>query len=302
MFSEPILKAFEADTGIRVDAVYDVEASKTIGLVNRLIAEKDKPLCDVFWNNEIVQTIRLAGMELLERYKSPNARDLPEAFRHPDGLWTGFAARARAIIYNRDKIAEADVPRSIRQWGEDARYSGRFAVASPLFGTTSSHAAAMLAKWGRENLQSLYAEWIDNEAAVLAGNGTVKNEVADGRYEFGLTDTDDIFSAMDDGKPVGMLFPVEGLLIPNSVALIAGAPHPEAARRLIDYILRPETEEALAHAVSGQIPLRENIARPSRVPAADEVNDIGVDWSKAARLTEEAGQLTNEFLARANRP
>lgn len=42
VFSEPILQAFESETGIRVEAVYDVEASKTIGLVNRLIAEKDR--------------------------------------------------------------------------------------------------------------------------------------------------------------------------------------------------------------------------------------------------------------------
>ena len=50
VFSEPILNGFEKAKGIKVKAVYDVEASKTAGLVNRLIAEKDRPKCDVFWN------------------------------------------------------------------------------------------------------------------------------------------------------------------------------------------------------------------------------------------------------------
>jgi iron(III) transport system substrate-binding protein len=53
--SEPILRAFQADTGIQVRAVYDVEANKTVGLTNRLIAEAQSPRADVFWNNEVVR-------------------------------------------------------------------------------------------------------------------------------------------------------------------------------------------------------------------------------------------------------
>ena len=43
VYSQPILDRFEKETGITVKAVYDVEASKTTGLVNRLIAEKSRP-------------------------------------------------------------------------------------------------------------------------------------------------------------------------------------------------------------------------------------------------------------------
>ena len=59
VFSEPILKAFERQTGIKVLDVYDSEATKTTGLVNRLIAEKNNPRADVFWNSEIGRTIVL---------------------------------------------------------------------------------------------------------------------------------------------------------------------------------------------------------------------------------------------------
>lgn len=51
VFSQPILEAFEKQTGIKVLAVYDSEATKTTGLVNRLIAEKDNARADVFWVN-----------------------------------------------------------------------------------------------------------------------------------------------------------------------------------------------------------------------------------------------------------
>ena len=53
VLSEPILEAFEKETGIKVLDVYDSEATKTTGLVNRLIAEKNNPRADVFWNSEI---------------------------------------------------------------------------------------------------------------------------------------------------------------------------------------------------------------------------------------------------------
>ena len=46
VYSEPILKGFENKTGIKVLAVYDVEAAKTVGLINRLIAEKPHPQAD----------------------------------------------------------------------------------------------------------------------------------------------------------------------------------------------------------------------------------------------------------------
>ncbi len=84
-FSEPILKAFERETGIEVRAVYDTESTKTIGLVNRIRAERNRPRCDVFWNNEILNTVRLKQEGLLQPCAPPQADDYPQEFRDPDG-------------------------------------------------------------------------------------------------------------------------------------------------------------------------------------------------------------------------
>src|SRR5580700_4973525 len=59
VYAEPIFKDFEKETGIPVRAVYDSESVKTVGLVNRLIAESANPQCDVFWNNEEFRTRQL---------------------------------------------------------------------------------------------------------------------------------------------------------------------------------------------------------------------------------------------------
>jgi ABC-type thiamine transport system substrate-binding protein len=73
VFSGPILKRFESEPGITVKALYDTEAAKTVGLVNRLIAEKERPQADVFWSSEIARTLVLKKKGVLAPYVSPQA-------------------------------------------------------------------------------------------------------------------------------------------------------------------------------------------------------------------------------------
>ena len=92
--SEKIFEQFEKDTGIKVNPVYDLEANKTTGLTNKILAEKDHPVCDVFWNNEFAQTIELQRQGALAPYVSPAASDIPDAYKDKDGYWTAFGCRA----------------------------------------------------------------------------------------------------------------------------------------------------------------------------------------------------------------
>jgi len=93
VFSQPVLEEFENKTSIKVKAVYDSEATKTTGLVNRLIAEKDSPRADVFWNSETGRTIVLKQKGILAPYNSPSATDIPSTFKDAQGYWSGFGAR-----------------------------------------------------------------------------------------------------------------------------------------------------------------------------------------------------------------
>jgi len=76
IFSEPILKDFEKETGIKVKAVYDTEETKSTGVLNRLIAEKDNPQCDVFWSGDPVRTIVLKNKGITFPYNSEVAKDI----------------------------------------------------------------------------------------------------------------------------------------------------------------------------------------------------------------------------------
>src|SRR6185503_2316756 len=113
VIARPVLDDFERTSGIHVRAEFDTEASKTVGLVNRLTLEREagNPRCDVFWNNEILHTVRLARNGLFEAYASPSAADIPPEFKDAGGLWTGFAARPRILILSTDKAMWPDEER-----------------------------------------------------------------------------------------------------------------------------------------------------------------------------------------------
>src|SRR3990172_3920079 len=97
-----VLDAYKARTGLEVSAVYDSEAGKTTGLVQRIVRESQagRPRADVFWSSELFNTILLARMGLLEAYESPQAADIPARFKDREHRWTALAVRARVLAFH----------------------------------------------------------------------------------------------------------------------------------------------------------------------------------------------------------
>jgi len=301
VYSEPILREFQARTGIDVKAVYDVEASKTTGLVNRLIAEKDRPRADVFWNSEVGRTLVLKDKGVLAPYRSASAEDIPAQFKDADGYWTGFAARARVLVYNKDLLATSDLPHSIFDLTEPA-WRGKLTMGYPLFGTTATHVAAWYAVLGAERTEAYLRGLKANAVLIVDGNAMTRDVVVGGEVPLGFTDTDDAYVAVQAGKPVGMLFPDKDglgtLMIPNTVALVGGAPHPEEARRLIDYLLSREVESNLAFSASMQIPVRAGVDKPAHVPDLGAIRAMDVGYRAIADNLERAARFSRELFAR----
>lgn len=302
-FSAPILGAFERETGTRVLAKYDVESTKTVGLTNRLIAEAGRPVADVFWNNEILNTLRLQRAGLLAPFTPPNAARIPAAYKAKDGTWYGFAARARILIVNTRLVGEADRPASILDLA-DPKWKGKGGLAKPLFGTTATHAACLFQAWGEEKARDYFRRLKANDVAILSGNKQVALEVAAGRLAFGLTDTDDAMVMLEQGAPVAIVYPdqAEGglgtLFIPNTIGLIKGGPNPEEARALAGALLSPEVEDRLAVGPSAQIPLMEGAKATPRVETPRTVRPMEVDFEAAARLWDRVCRFIAEEFAR----
>lgn len=303
IFSEPVFKEFERASGIKVKAVYDTEASKTVGLANRLLAEARHPRCDVFWNNEIIHTILLQQKGVLEPYDSPSARDIADIWKDPEHHWTGIAARARVLIFNTNLVAAGQAPTSIRDLTRP-EWKRKAALAYPLFGTTATHAAALFALWGEAEARSFFASLINNEIQVFDGNASVKDAVCRGEVPVGLTDTDDAYVAVCQGNPVAFIpldqkeDQVGTLVIPNTIALVRDGPHPAEARKLIDFLLDKKVEHMLAVSGSAQMPVRPGIPVAERALSIHSIKPMQVPWDSVAGQVQAANRILSELFVR----
>jgi iron(III) transport system substrate-binding protein len=299
VFSEPILRAYEQQSGMRVNAVYDTEETKSTGLANKLLAEKNRPQADVFWSNEPVRTLVLKRNGVLAPYKSPNAEGIPATFKDPEGYWTGFSARSRVIVYNTNLVKPDEAPKSIFDLA-DPKWKDQVAMADPRFGSTSFHVAALYAEVGDQRAEEFFRKLKTNGVKIVPGNSVVRDMVARGEVKVGLTDTDDVNVALEDKQPVAMVFPDrDGMgvpIMPNMVSLIANGPHSEAAKRLIDYLLSPEVERMLAQSEAVQIPLHSGVEGPKNIPPLSSFKPMTLDYSKAADRLEDVTKRLQPIL------
>jgi iron(III) transport system substrate-binding protein len=288
VFSEPVFRAFESESGIRVKAVFDTEETKSTGVLNRLIAEAQNPQADVFWSGDPVRPFLLIKRGLVERYVSPQAEGLPPGLRAADGSWTGIAARARVLLVNRNLVPAAETPRSIRDLA-NPRWKGKAAIANPLFGTTTMHVASLFAKWNDGDAWAFLDALKANGVRIASSNGEVKRLVVAGEVAFGLTDTDDANEARKEGAAVEVVYPdadqLGTLVMPTAVVLMAKAPHPEAGRRLVDYLLSAEAERRMAEAAA-HMPLRPGVPTPDGVRRVSDIRAMDVDYAQVAEEME----------------
>jgi iron(III) transport system substrate-binding protein len=272
VYAEPIFKQFTLATGVKVRAVYDSEAVKTVGLANRLLAERSHPQCDVFWGNEELRTRQLAAQGV---------------FRETDG-WAAFGFRSRRIVVNTNRVngAELASPMSLLSL-TNAQWRGKIALAYPLFGTTSAHFLALRQLWGATNWLPWCRALQANQPFLVDGNSQVVQLVGRGEAWLGLTDSDDIAAGAQDAQPIaGLRLTAESLLIPNTVGVVRDAPHPASAQKLFEYLQRREVigQLIVAQALEG--------AKPGRNP------HLQVDWDAVLRDLEPGTKELKEIFLR----
>lgn len=296
VYAETVLGDFARQTGLKVRVVFDSEAVKTVGLANRLLAEQANPQADVFWGNEELRTRQLAARGV---------------FRETNG-WRAFGYRSRRLVINTNFIAPVgggrrdgpghhrpEAPPAALETGPrprlsppaslleltNARWQGKVALAYPLFGTTATHFLALRQHWGDARWLAWCRALQANQPFVVDGNSVVVRLVGKGEAWIGLTDSDDIAAGQRAGYPITALpLSEESLLIPNTVGIVRGARHPEAAQRLSDYLASPEVVDRLVLAGALEGASAASLAVPTLQP----------DWTA---LLEDLDPATDSLTA-----
>ena len=201
VYAEPIFKAFEETSGIRVKALYDHESVKSMGLAKRLVAEKGHPICDLFWSNESLTMRQLLEKGVIHSLES-------------------FGYRSRVMIINTRAMTPDKAPATLLEWAEP-QWRNRCVMAYPLFGTTATHMLALRQKWGDEAWSHWCQKLADNGLRTVDGNSAVVQMVGRGDAWIGLTDSDDLAVGLRQGLPL-VSIPLNQELCPivNSVGWV----------------------------------------------------------------------------------
>lgn len=250
VYSKPILDQLEKETGLDIEPLFDVESAKAAGLANKIRAEHNRPRADVFWASTVLQSQMLANEGRLASYKSPSASDIPMQLKDKEGRWTAMGIRARVLIASKegDEKNLVIVP---------ANLSGKFAISNPQFGTCSDWSAAYGTKFGTQKAIQLFQDMKKAGVRVLPGNADVASGVADGNLVYGVTDSDDFLAQRREGKKVFLMKTTQNnVLVPGCASMLAGAPHPENARKLLDALLSAQTEQRLVKGMPGVFSVR----------------------------------------------
>ena len=242
-FSAPIFAEFTRSSGIVVKPKYDTESTKTVGLTNAIIAERSGRGATCSGTTRFSTRCAWSGRACCGRISRRRRPSYPLRRSIANGMWYGFAARARVLVVNTNRVPEERRPKSIHDLADPQWYE-QCGIAKPLFGTTATHAACLFAAWGDERRRSSLRS-VKRNARIMSGNKQVAQAVASGSIAFGLTDTDDAIVEIEHGMPVAIVYPDQGegelgtLFIPNTLAIIKDSPNPEAARSWSITCFRP---------------------------------------------------------------
>ncbi len=292
-YASKIFADFEAETGIHVAVQYDIESSKSVGLAGKLEAERDHPRADVWWGGEAFLSVRLASEDILQPYASPAAADIPAKFKDPGGRWTGSGLRARVLAVSTTGQVPP-FPITSFQDLADPRLKDKVCMSRPTAGATGAHLASMYVLQGPEKARDFLGRLQANGIALLGGNAEVADQVGAGIYALGLTDSDDILNTQANGGKLNMVVPDQSgagtLALPSTVGLVTGAHHPEAARKLIDYLVSRKTEEKLIKLHFSRWSVRASDAE------ADAIKTVTVDLAAAAKIFGQAQREATAIL------
>lgn len=275
-----VSKGFEAQTGIKVSVV----RLGTGEAMKRITAEKDKPLCDVFWSGDVA-VLENAKMNF-QSYLSPEARALPAGYVEKDARWTACNAHIMIIMTNKSQLKDQEAPKT---WKDllDPKWKGKVVMANPeKSGSAYAQVYGLYKLYGWDGLKKL----IDN-AKILDSSSLIYKGVAAGEYALGITMEYAAHRYIAGGdKNVGIVYCADGaFMAPEATGIVNNCPHPAEAKKFVDYLLSKPVVDEIFDKFS---------RRPARLDAA-EVK--GLPALKTITLMEkfdpiEADTLQKELL------
>jgi iron(III) transport system substrate-binding protein len=226
------------------------------------------PQCDVFSTTDISHMPILKERHELTEYTPANAAALLPAFKalsDPGFSYITNAARY-FLIYNTDKVKPQDVPRA---WTDllDPKWKGRVATGHPGFsGCTGTWALGIKKVHG----WAFFEKLAENNPRIGRSAADPMTLITAGECLVGVGSANNAYATMDKGNPIGVVHPSDGLVLcVTPSAIPAHAPHPNAAKLFMEWLLSPEYARLVA--ADGSEPILQGVPpHPGMPPLAEQ--------------------------------
>lgn len=281
-----IQKKFKEDTGIDMEYLRLSGAGEAS---TRIQAEKDSPKADIFIGGSVEFYEPLAKAGLLEKYTSPNAKDLDKQFCDPNGYWQGWYLGVLSIIINKDRFQKELAPKRVKEpssWDDllDPNYKGLFLTSNPATaGGGYIFAVDQLFRLGDEKGWDYLNKLNKNVHHYTAAAGDPINLVGTGEFVAGMAWAHDSVKAAKTGLPLKVIVPEQTAFEIGGVAAVKGGANTDNAKKFIDWVLTKPLGEMNTN-LSNRYSVRKDVAPPQGMVKVEDVKLVNYDRTKASEM------------------
>lgn len=296
-FVEPLLQKFQEETGVSVRALHAGGAA-----LNRIKEEGHNVQADIFISNDIggLEHLRLEGF--LQGYDIPGIETIESRYRAEDNSWFALSARTRVLMFNKDLITEDEMPGTVWEL-TDPRWKDQFAITRGGNSGMIGHVSALINEWGEEKTSTWIAHIKSNAGAIMQGHGDIRRSVGAGEFKFGLVNNYYFHQQLREPQDnnVGVIYPDQGegemgaVINAAGVGFVKGAPHPENAKKFLQWILLPENQREFSYA-SLEVPINPSIEAVGEAARITDYSiqgmplwELGNVWEDTRKFIEQSG-------------
>jgi iron(III) transport system substrate-binding protein len=232
--SQALAKRFEAKYPFIKVEILRMSAEP---LLNRIITEDKagRNVVDVI-NNTTINAIKKA--RLLQPYRSAEHAGYPEEFKDSEGYWVSLHNNYYVLGYNSKLVSAAEAP---KDWSDllNPKWKGKIGMDQEEF----EWYAQSVETWGREKAQKFHRALAQQQIHWRKGHTLLSQLIAAGEFSLGIVYAHRIESMKKTGAPIEWVKTINPVFAAQSpVGLAAKAPHPNAAKLYLDFILSKEAQ------------------------------------------------------------
>ncbi|MDX9685792.1 extracellular solute-binding protein [Pseudomonas protegens] len=262
---KPVFDAYTQKTGVKIKFITDKEAP----LMQRIKAEGENATADLLLTVDAGNLWQAEQMGILQPFTSKVIdSNIPLQYRSSNHAWTGLSLRARTLAYSTDRVKPSEL--TTYEALADKQWEGRLCLRTAKKVYNQSLTATLIETHGAEKTEEIIKGWVNNLSTdVFSDDIAVLEAINAGQCDVGIVNTY-YYGRLHKQKPnlaVKLFWPNQGdrgvHVNLSGIGLTKHAPHPEAAKALVEWMTTPEAQKIFAD-VNQEFP-----ANPAVAPSAE---------------------------------